>query len=49
MRTWNRDEIASLTTEDLLAIVRSTNPATEKFRDELAWAKAELARRRADN
>ena len=43
---WTQEKIASLPTEDLLAIVRSTNPAG-KFWLELVWAQDELDRRNA--
>lgn len=45
MRNWNKNEIVVLPTEDLWAIVRSTNPMTERFCNELCWAKNELRRR----
>lgn len=41
----SKEQIVSLTTDDLWAIVRSTNPMTERFANELTWAKAELRRR----
>jgi hypothetical protein len=40
-----KDQIVSLSTQDLWAIVRSTNAVTERFANELTWAKAELRRR----
>lgn len=40
-----KEQIVSLTTDDLWAILRSTNPLTERFANELTWAKAELRRR----
>lgn len=41
-----RIEIQSLEDQALLAILRSTNPMTERFANELTWTKAELKRRR---
>jgi len=43
-----KEQIQSLTTRQLWAIVRSTHPMTERFCCELAWAKEELQRRGAD-
>jgi len=40
-----REQILCLPNRDLWAIVRSTSPATERFANELTWAKAELMRR----
>jgi hypothetical protein len=40
-----REQIETLPTPDLWAILRSTNPLTERFANELTWAKAELMRR----
>jgi hypothetical protein len=40
-----REQIAALNTRALWAILRSTNPLTERFANELSWAKAELRRR----
>lgn len=40
-----QDQIITLPTRDLWAIVRSTNVLTERFCNELTWAKAELRRR----
>lgn len=40
-----KDQIVSLDTDSLWAIVRSTNAMTAKFANELTWAKAELRRR----
>jgi hypothetical protein len=44
---WSREQIATLETSALWAILRSTNPMTERFANELTWAKAELIRRGA--
>ena len=41
----NKEQIQSLPSENLWAIVRSTNSMTEKFANELTWAKEELTRR----
>lgn len=41
----SKDQIVSLNTDDLWAIIRSTNAMTERFANELTWAKAELRRR----
>jgi hypothetical protein len=41
----SREQISSLPTRSLWAILRSTNALTEKFCNELTWAKAELRRR----
>ena len=40
-----KERIVSLDTRSLWAILRSTNAMTEKFANELTWAKAELRRR----
>jgi hypothetical protein len=40
-----REAIQNLPTAALWAIVRSTNSLTERFCNELTWAKAELRRR----
>jgi hypothetical protein len=40
-----KDAIVSLETGRLWAILRSTSPLTERFANELTWAKAELMRR----
>lgn len=40
-----REQIASLRTDQLWAILRSTNSMTVKFADELTWTRAELRRR----
>lgn len=40
-----KEAIQSLETAKLWAILRSTNAMTEKFANELTWAKAELRRR----
>jgi hypothetical protein len=40
-----KDHIVSLPTRQLWAILRSTNSMSEKFCNELTWAKAELRRR----
>lgn len=40
-----KDQIVSLDTKTLWAILRSTNSMTERFSNELTWAKAELRRR----
>jgi len=45
MTNMSRERIMSLTTEELWAVVRSTNSMTERFANELTWAKAELRRR----
>jgi hypothetical protein len=45
MRNWDKNEIVVLPTEDLWAILRSTSAMTERFCNELCWAKAELRRR----
>jgi hypothetical protein len=42
------EAIQCLPTKTLWAIVRSTHPLTERFCNELTWAKAELKRRGAD-
>lgn len=47
-KAWNRERIITLSTPDLWAIVRSTNPLTERFASELSWAKGELRRRGED-
>ena len=41
-----REAIQCLPTKNLLAILRSTNPMSERFCNELTWAKAELKRRK---
>lgn len=40
-----KEAITSLPTKSLWAILRSTNSLTERFCNELTWAKAELRRR----
>lgn len=40
-----REQIITLPTKDLWAIIRSTNSMTERFDNELTWAKEELKRR----
>lgn len=45
MKNMTKTQIVTLTTEDLLAIVRSTRPDTDLFKFELMWARDELARR----
>lgn len=40
-----KDQIVSLDTDALWSILRSTNAMTERFANELTWAKAELRRR----
>ena len=40
-----KEAIQSLNTRALWAILRSTNAMTERFANELTWAKAELRRR----
>lgn len=40
-----REEINALPTHQLWSILKSTNALTEKFANELTWAKAELRRR----
>ncbi len=40
-----KQAIVSLETPTLWAIIRSTNSMTERFANELTWAKAELRRR----
>jgi hypothetical protein len=45
MQNLTREQIQALTTRELWAIVRSTNGMTERFANELTWAKAELRRR----
>lgn len=47
MQHFSREQVISFPTDDLKVIVRATNPETETFRDELAWARAELQRRAA--
>lgn len=41
-----REQIQCLEDGALWAVLRSTNPMTERFANELTWAKAELKRRR---
>ena len=41
----SKEQIGALTNSELLAIVRSTNPAG-KFGQELVWARDELKRRK---
>lgn len=43
-----KEQIQMLSDEALWAIVRSTHPLTERFCNELTWAKAELRRRGHD-
>lgn len=43
-----KDQIVALSTKQLWAILRSTNSMTQRFANELTWAKAELRRRGAD-
>lgn len=45
MKNLTREQIVAFETETLWAIVRSTNAMTERFANELTWAKAELRRR----
>lgn len=45
MRNMNREQIVSLDTDVLWAILRSTHAMTERFANELTWTKAELRRR----
>lgn len=40
-----REQIVSMETDDLWAILRSTNHMSEMFANQLCWAKAELRRR----
>lgn len=40
-----KESITALGTPALWAILRSTNSMTERFMNELTWAKAELSRR----
>lgn len=40
-----REQIQCLETRSLWAILRSTNAMTERFANELTWAKTELRRR----
>lgn len=40
-----KQQIVSLTTKELWAILRSTNALSEKFANELTWTKEELRRR----
>jgi hypothetical protein len=40
-----REQIISLPTAELWSILRSTRALTERFCNELTWAKAELSRR----
>jgi hypothetical protein len=40
-----REKIVALQTRQLWAILRSTNSMTERFANELTWAKSELRRR----
>jgi len=42
---FTRLDIEAMATMDLRAIVRSTNPNTSRFADEMAWARTELRRR----
>lgn len=44
--SFQRAEIQALQDRELFAILRSTNPLSERFANELTWAKAELRRRR---
>lgn len=44
----SKEQIITLPTKTLWAIVRSTNAMTERFCNELTWAKAELRRRGCD-
>jgi len=41
----SKDQIVALDTKSLWAILRSTNAMTERFANELTWAKEELRRR----
>ncbi len=43
-----KTRIVSLPTAGLWAILRSTSPLSERFCNELTWAKAELRRRGED-
>lgn len=45
-KIWTETEIKSLPTDDLVAIVRSTNPKGS-LHLELSWAREELKRRRS--
>jgi len=45
MTNMTKEQVVTLTTDDLWAIVNSTNPATTMFASELKWAKEELDRR----
>ncbi len=40
-----KERIIALDTKSLWSIIRSTNMMTERFANELTWAKAELRRR----
>lgn len=42
---FTREQIQSLPTDQLWAILRSTNSMTEQFCNELTWTKTELRRR----
>jgi hypothetical protein len=42
---WTREKILSLPDQGLWAVLRSVNERTERFCNQLAWAKAELKRR----
>lgn len=43
-----KDQVLSLDSKTLAAIIASTDPDTEKFALELVWAKDELIRRRTE-
>lgn len=45
MKNMTKTQIVTLTTEELRAIVRSTRPDTDLFKNELMWAINELTRR----
>lgn len=45
MQNFTRDQIKTCPTNDLWAIVRSTESMTERFANKLTWAKEELKRR----
>ena len=45
MQNLSKQQVQTLTTRELWAIIRSTNSMTERFANELTWAKAELRRR----
>jgi hypothetical protein len=45
LKNWSREAIVTLQDHELWAILRSTNALSEKFCNELTWAKDELRRR----